>query len=456
MKRLSLQFILLVYFIPGYALFAPQFKERVDEGEGVAKHVCRFVYPLGSAEIHSNLGNNAEALSQLDSFIRSAVTNSRMRIRRIRLAGYSSIEGSYLANERLAYGRVCNIRDYLNTNYPDLYRYPVDIIWVPEDWDGLSHLLRNSELPEKKEVLEIICKIRSSDTRESLLVKLNGGRAFWYMERYLFDQLRRVEIEIEYDTRQSLAPFKENDPLIYNVLEKKESDVSKNVPKEVNETPKADATQLPPSPPPPSMEKEDVEPIFKYKENRGETGKPLFAIKTNLLSWIGVLPDFKYTTPLANVALEYFVTPNWSVELGAAYSYWHYNHDQEFQGISGYRLEPHYHFSLSDDWLELYLGLYGRVGDYDINRIESDPETGLKQEKSTNYTGNYWDAGLSAGLTFKLGRGWAVEVGARMGYLTTNSILYTREGKYNWFKSRQPYDKIKVTDLNINLIYIFR
>ncbi|MDR0745897.1 MAG: hypothetical protein LBF17_05325, partial [Mediterranea sp.] len=212
--------------MPGHALFAQQ-KESGDNSACTAKHVCRFAYPLGKSDIHLELGNNAEVLSLLNSFIRSAITDSRMRICRIRLAGYCSIEGSYAVNERLAYDRVDSFRGYLRATYPELYRYPVDVVWVSEDWEGLSRLVRESELEEKEEALDIMRCIRSFDTREFLLTKLNGGRAYWYMERYFFDQLRRVEIEIEYDMTQAQAraqaqvqvPGEKADPLIYNVLE---------------------------------------------------------------------------------------------------------------------------------------------------------------------------------------------------------------------------------------------
>jgi hypothetical protein len=233
--------------------------------------------------------------------------------------------------------------------------------------------------------------------------------------------------------------------------------------------------------------------------------RALFSLKTNLLLWAGVLPDFKHTTPVANAALEYYITDCWSVELGAMYSYWRYDSNREFQGISGYRLEPRYRFALPGDRFELYLGIYGRVGDYDLHkrksvessqlRVDSDDvarsidngqmtidndasrsqlstvnsQLSTEQTRSQNdaqpnsqfsifnsqFTGDYWDAGLSAGFTFRLVGGWGLEVGARAGYVSTKVIYYTPEGDYNWYKSEKKYNNVRVTDLNLSLIYCF-
>jgi hypothetical protein len=221
-----------------------------------------------------------------------------------------------------------------------------------------------------------------------------------------------------------------------------------------------------------------TEPVpLSFGEGRGEAVGELrgeaveavsrfhrFALKTNLLLWAGIQSDFSHTTPVANVALEYFITPHWSVELGAMYSYWHYDSRQEFQGVSGYRLESRYYLGLSG-WMDIYAGLYGRVGDYDRHTIDKGQLTNdnaaqptLNSPLSTlHYTGKYWDAGLSAGLTFYLGRRWAIEAGARGGYLQTDAIRYTPDEQYNWFRNNEPsYNKVRITDLNVSVIYRFR
>ena len=337
--------------------------------EGSARLSCHFTYARGSSIIYSDLGNNAAELSRLDSFIHYAAAHPEYSIKHIRLTGYCSIEGRYSDNENLARDRVNGFFRYLRDFHPALYRYPYDIAWVAEDWKTLSQLVRDSHLNERQEIIEIIRKVHTFDDREALLMKLNGGHAYREMEATLFPLLRRVEIEIEYTAQGSpaatrqLSPSEEKqqsekktvssgakpDPLIYNVLDKTTPQVTHQGTNTLKDGHQQDThPQATPSP-----------------SERGGERLPRFCLKTNLLLWAGVQSDFTYTTPVANVALEYYITPHWSVEVGAAYSYWHYDNNREFQGISGYRVEPRYRMPFANRKVEAFAGLYGRFGDYD-------------------------------------------------------------------------------------------
>ena len=72
------------------------------------------------------------------------------------------------------------------------------------------------------------------------------------------------------------------------------------------------------------------------------------------------------------------------------------------------------------------------------------------------FTGKYWDAGLSAGLSLRLIGNLGLEAGVRAGYVSTKPIQYETEGNNNWFVTHAPaYRKVKVTDLNLSLVYKF-
>jgi hypothetical protein len=126
-------------------------------------------------------------------------------------------------------------------------------------------------------------------------------------------------------------------------------------------------------------------------------------------------------------------------------------------------LEPRYRLAFPNDRFGTYLGLYGRVGDYDSMRTNDNgqmtndnsnaqPTTGY-QLSTVNYTGRYWDAGLSAGFTVRLVGGLGLEVGARAGYVRSSPEKYIRRDGQNWFESRGKYSKTRVTDLNVSLTY---
>jgi hypothetical protein len=67
---------------------------------------CYFTYAQGSGDIAPGLGNNAAELAKLDRFVRQALSHPTLFISRVRLTGYSSVEGSYARNESLAQERV--------------------------------------------------------------------------------------------------------------------------------------------------------------------------------------------------------------------------------------------------------------------------------------------------------------------------------------------------------------
>jgi len=409
---------------------------------------CRFVYEQDGSLISAELGNNAIELDRLNAFIRQALAHPDYSISHITLTGYSSIEGDYAHNETLSRERAEYFHTYLQVRHPELYHYPHSVAWVAEDWQGLSKLVRASSINEREEILEIIRKVRVYDDREALLMKLNGGHAYQIMEHTMFPQLRRVELQIEYQ----LTPKTETtdvDQLIYKVLEKDTIEFRDN-----RSLALANAKAI--QEPTPKTYQPITSPQAAPKESRD---KAVFTFKTNALLWAGMQSNFAYTTPTANVALEYYINKNWSVELGALYSYWNYNSNQEFQGISGYRLEPRFHYSLPKKcaWTEIYLGLYGQTGDYDQRSADKKQlSVDSAHANVTNYTGKYWSAGVSAGTTINLIGGWGLEIGVRAGYVKTKAAHYTRENGENWFDEYKPYSKFKVTDLNMSLIYKFR
>jgi hypothetical protein len=430
------------------------------------------------------LGNNAAELEKLDAFITQALSYSDLSISRIRLTGYCSVEGSSARNEALSHERVEGFYRYLHEHYPRLYRYPHDQTWAGEDWVGLFERVRVSSIFEREDVLTIIRAVHEYDTRELLLRELNGGQAWLFMEREIFPRLRRVELRIEYgaEAHEPTAHEPTASPRPSPKERGKDHAASRQAPaaeaQQLAASPQAPAASPRPSPEErekdaewssslqyfvsskkkDSLRKKDAawSSPLSFGEGRGEAsgawalGSWTFALKTNLLLWSGVQSDFSYTAPVANVALEYFIDERWSVEAGAMYSYWHYNSGKEFQGVSGYRLEPRYRLAFPGDRFGAYLGLYGRVGDYDSRTIDPD---GGDTQSTLNYTGDYWDAGVSGGLTLRLVGNLGLEIGVRGGYVGTFPDKYTRDGGRNRWESRWKYNKVGVTDVNLSLIY---
>jgi hypothetical protein len=451
-----------------------------------AEFSCHFTYAQRDGAISFELESNTAELEKLDVFIRRALSHPTLFISRILLTGYNPIEGAYAHNELMARLRVEQFDLYLRKYHPKLNLYPHDLAWVAEDWDDLSKRIKASPLSEREEILTIIRKVPVYDTREELLMKLNGGKSWLFMERELFPASRRVELKIEFTDK----------PHNTNLL---------TTDKPTSASPHAALAHNPMASPQPSPKESELghaasDSLF-LEEGRGEAieeGRSeavpavrtaRFALKTNLLLWAGVQSDLSITTPVVNAALEYYITSHWSVEVGAKYSYWRYNSLKEFQGISGYRLESRYHF-FPNDRFGIYLGLYGRFGDYDLQTVRSSQFTingsqltvngsqltiysspftvdnaaqpnyqysiiNFQFNNTLNYTGDYWDAGLSAGISIRLVGNLGLEAGARAGYIHSDALKYTRDNYDNWFDSRWKYRKVRITDLDLNLIYKF-
>lgn len=130
-------------------------------------------------------------VNELDS-LRSGGGNTMLEII---VTGYSSPEGSYEANERIARCRAEALKSFLETKY-DSPLIEIRSEWIAEDWDRLAELVRASDMNDKQEVLDIIDRVDIFKGRESKLKTLSGGRTWRYMFEKFFPELRCVSCRI--------------------------------------------------------------------------------------------------------------------------------------------------------------------------------------------------------------------------------------------------------------------
>lgn len=441
---------------------------------------CFLGYPVGGSKVVKEYGNNQAELDKIDRFIHSTLSDTLVYVRGIRIVGYSSVDGTYAFNEKLAKGRANGLKEYLDEMYELSSRYAIDLRSVGEDWDGLRRLLVDSDLPYKERAMKIIDDIKVLDGRERALMLLDGGVPYRDMTKTLFPQLRRVEIMVEYDLRKLMEDRykrKITDNEYEEVLAKEQEaakaeeirlrEVAQQKVREKVEAEAREQVRL--------EELKKKEEYIRLEERRKEEERkaavrkqkqavrdirrvtllkfnPVFGIKTNLVSWAGVTPELERTTFMPNVAVEAFVGDRWSIGASLTYSNFDYDGGKQHWGVSGYSLEPRYWLNGNGCYRGFYFGAYGQAGDFDVRRTDKDKPEGV----TANYTGTYLQFGLSAGYYLLLTKHFGIEVGARGGYHSPDVKEYTNRGNaYYGLNTKVDGSRVGLMELNVSASYRF-
>ena len=436
--------------------------------EGSKSLSCYLNYPQGSAKIIPDFENNAAELEKLDAFIRQVFRDSLIYVDSIRLTGYCSIEGSFTANERLAKTRALGFKTYLDNEYELSSRYPIRVSWIAEDWDMLRKLVEESDMRYRNEVLNLINNVDVFQGREKKLMDLAGGAPYKYMLKNFFPALRRVEITVNYDLRRIL------EEKLHTKLSQEEFEAALAREREealaeerrlaelaaMEESARLEAERQAEEEARIEAQRKAVEEA-RMKKKEARKLYPIFALKTNLVAWAGVVPSdvasFKRTTFMPNLEGEVYFADRWSVSASALYSNWEYSGGEKFWGYTAYSAEPRIWINGNGLFRGFYVGLYGQMGDFNRQENRDDTEGA---EIMTNYTGDYWDAGLSLGYMLSLSKHWCLELNVRGGYRSASYDKYTRyiapDHIYN-YDDNLPGKKnqFALTGVRFNVVYRF-
>jgi hypothetical protein len=462
-NKKQLLFILLLLCGSGVYCFAlpvgdsgKQYRDsiyrRVME-EGVLTLSCHFSYIQNSSDINPALDGNRRELDRLNSFICATLADTALYVKRVGLSGFCSIEGSYAVNERLARDRVQFFKAYLDERYQLSEAVPVDVSWVAEDWGSLYKYVLDSRFSGREEVLRLIEETDVFGGREAKLARVQGGRVYESLLRDYFPKLRWVEIRVEYDLRLMLQhtcqkEFSEEE--FERALAQERARLREEVRNEVLESlPRIDTVY--------HTGRSDIE-IQGYGELYSITHTeenplhnlyyPKWGIKINLMHLAGFARGIDYSTLLPNLSIEHFFTRGFSVEAGMEYSNWSYNSGKEFQGLSGYRIEPRLWLRHAKSLCCAYMGVFGQMGDFNLRRLRLDAVKGVDM-----LTGNYYEGGLSAGCYLPLSRHWGVDMGVRGGYRQTKGQAYEKKENGNVHLYERTSRSLRLTSIVLSLCY---
>ncbi|MDR3118126.1 MAG: DUF3868 domain-containing protein [Mediterranea sp.] len=160
-------------------------------------------------EISNNLKKNAlkkqhyEIYYRLRDLVSSIQSQAGNELSYVHVTGYGAPIGDHRANEREASIRAQALKDYLR-EYRVSAKAPLEVNWIPEDWDSIASLVKRTDMIFREAVLDVINTVDVTQGRERMLMQFANGVPYKYLRERIFQQVPRVNYEIAY-TRATLG-----------------------------------------------------------------------------------------------------------------------------------------------------------------------------------------------------------------------------------------------------------
>lgn len=362
--------------------------------------------------VDSGYRNNAAALHALHECFADSL--QRARIDSVSICSYSSPEGDAAYNQRLAVRRAKAVKGYLVWKYPQLDQYGIRTHSRVSGWQTLlAAVEQNPGVPCRQEVMNILSLKVSDAKKETLLKSLNGGEPYRYIFRHILPELRNAAICVVWmkQANPEYLVTKETQP-VYRC----------------HYRPDRQSVRVEQSPTP-TFCRGGV--LLRPDTPTGHTGtpkkQPLFALKTNLLFDLAMMP---------NVELEVPIRKRWSLNGEIMFPWWLFDGDKYCMQVLAGGLEGRYWLGNRERRKVLtghFLGLYAGGGKYDL------------QWDTNGYQGEFFiAAGLSYGYAASIARNLRLEFNIGIGLLKTSyehyhaiedykTLLWQNNGRYTWF-----------------------
>lgn len=402
---------------------------RDEEGRRLVTGDSTLVYyRLGYRYVDTAFRGNGERLRAFTALTREAMEAGKLE--RVVIRSFASPDGTSRANERLSRLRADSLASWL-TREGGIEAGMVEKRAGGIGWGLLREMVAASSMKWRTEVLEVLDNVpewirdeagRIVDGRKKRLMEVAGGEAYRYLYKEVFPDLRAcISVTLYYKPVEALAP----------VAEEKVEEVVTPQPEPEPEP------AVEPAPVPVEPAAEEEEPVFR----------PLLAVKTNLLYWAGVMPDFRSYTFVPNLEVEVFLGKAWSVAGSVNYNERRYgDEDRNYFGVSTWSVEGRRWFKADGRFRWLHGGVYVEWGDYDVqnSRVTMD-----------GHTGTTWGVGLSLGAAIPFTDRWGLEVGLRGGFREAADNGYTWEAP-DYFKDAESVEHDwGVTGIKASLYYRF-
>lgn len=159
------------------------------------------MFKQGKTQIDPAYNDNSQILTKINDIFNLVKSDPDVVVKKIIISGHASPEGPLAKNSTIAQKRVDVIKQYIVQHAkcdPNVF----EVVNYAEDWDGLTQLIQESNMPWKTKALDIIKKYPIKAGRETQLMKLNRGNPYRYMLANFFPKLRNAGyIQVYYDIK---------------------------------------------------------------------------------------------------------------------------------------------------------------------------------------------------------------------------------------------------------------
>ena len=398
-KRIALGFGLL------FGLLAGVPSQDNSHGPDVPGKPMLLYFRFDKAVVDKGYMDNDRTLRHLDGVLTDSTLTAR--IDSINILSFASPDGDRKYNERLAKQRSTAVKGYLVWKYPHLDQYRIHPRPQGENWQEFRRLIADdNNLPNRKEVLQIIGHNPDSERCKTLLRKLDGGRSYRYIQGRLLRYLRNAAVCMVWIRPDSLPAL----------------------PRPVS--PGAESLNKPCEPLHTGMKSIPKQAQTAFRNAQTKEKRPLFALKTNLLFDAAMMPNIEIEVPIGK---------RWSINGEYMFPWWLFDGDKYSLQILTGGLEGRYWLGSRESRMNRevltghFLGLYAGGGKYDL------------QWKENGYQGEFFiAAGISYGYAHRIASNLRLEYNIGIGLLRTDyrhyhardnyrTLLWQENGKYTWF-----------------------
>lgn len=369
-------------------------------------------------------GNKTHLKAMVDSLKIRSARDTLFELKKVKIEGSASPEGSEEFNYYLSKERARTIFDYFShqLQMPDSI---TEFRYLGRDWNGLRRLVEaDKEVPSRAKVLALLdayktmAKPTTAASNELLrqLKQLDGGTPYAYLLRNLFPRLRNSKLQVRFE--YSPAPIAQPD-----VIESETIIIEE------------------PMPVIPEPEQEPTEVIASPEK------KPFYMdIRTNMLYDVAAVP---------NLGVEFYLGKNWSLGANWEYAWWSKDSSHKYWRLYGGELTLRKWFGKAAKEKPLtghHVGLYAGIFTFDFEWGDRGYMGGIPG-------GSLWDraminAGIEYGYSLPVARRLNIDFTLGVGYVGGKMEKYVPFYNVYLWESTNRITWIGPTKAEISLVWL--